>query len=240
MMATPFVQDIPLYAPEHLEKLWSRFQKNTMIGRSAFIENLQIVEHAARYTEGAFVECGTWKGGMSAAMMAIGGVERQYHFFDSFQGLPEAKDIDGEAAKAYQKDKENPYYYDNCRANIVDFVATISQVGVPEDKLHVHQGWFEDTIPRYDGGAIAVLRLDGDWYASTMQCLKTLYPLVRKGGMVIVDDYQYWHGATRAVHDYLSSVQSISAIGRTATARVAFIQKEELGMTESITSPLPI
>ena len=36
----------------------------------------------------AIVECGCWKGGMSAALIEIGGFQRDYYFFDSFEGLP--------------------------------------------------------------------------------------------------------------------------------------------------------
>jgi O-methyltransferase len=56
---------------------------------------------------------------------------------------------------------------------------------------------------RVDGG-IALLRLDGDWYESTMACLDALYDRVVPGGLVIIDDYYTWDGCARAVHDFLS------------------------------------
>ncbi|MEO8414423.1 MAG: TylF/MycF/NovP-related O-methyltransferase [Ginsengibacter sp.] len=54
---------------------------------------------------------------------------------------------------------------------------------------------------------IAVLRLDGDWYESTMSCLKFLFPKVVPGGMIIIDDCHIWEGCTKAVHDYLSNFE---------------------------------
>src|ERR1700739_3336116 len=74
--------------------------------------------------------------------------------------------------------------------------------GVPH--VRIRKGWFEDTLSTADfPGGIALLRLDGDWYASTCQAL-TLFPRVNEGGIVIVDDYYAWDGCSRAVHDYLS------------------------------------
>ncbi|HEY4797855.1 MAG TPA: TylF/MycF/NovP-related O-methyltransferase, partial [Bacteroidia bacterium] len=51
---------------------------------------------------------------------------------------------------------------------------------------------------------ISILRLDGDWYDSTMDCLTNLYDEVQVGGVIIIDDYYTWDGCSRAVHDFLS------------------------------------
>jgi O-methyltransferase len=70
-------------------------------------------------------------------------------------------------------------------------------------------GWFADTLPEFIEAAhaddtIAVLRLDGDWYDSTLECLNQVGDMVSDRGTVIVDDYYAWDGCARAVHDYLS------------------------------------
>ncbi len=78
---------------------------------------------------------------------------------------------------------------------------------VPADTYELVKGWFDDTIPPFaeTSPRIAVLRLDGDWYESTMCCLTNLFPHVVENGLVLIDDYGYWEGCTRAVHDYLSA-----------------------------------
>lgn len=190
-----------------------------------FYENMMIVDHFASHVKGTIVECGTWRGGMACAMMALAGVERNYHFFDSFEGLPNAAELDGESAIEYQRNTDSPQYHDNCRADFDEFCKLVYNQSVPKNQISVYKGWFEDTVSRYSGEEISILRLDGDWYESTMTCLQTLFPLVGFGGVVIIDDYEAWDGCARAVHDYLASVGSRSRIDRTPLSHVAFIQK---------------
>jgi hypothetical protein len=52
-------------------------------------------------------------------------------------------------------------------------------------------------------GPVAILRLDGDWYASIKVCLESLYGNVVSGGFVVVDDYGVYEGCTRAVDEFL-------------------------------------
>jgi hypothetical protein len=54
--------------------------------------------------------------------------------------------------------------------------------------------------------AIGVLRLDTDWYASTSAGIRTMYPLVVPGGMIIIDDYGHWKGCRKALDEYFSTI----------------------------------
>jgi hypothetical protein len=68
----------------------------------------------------------------------------------------------------------------------------------------ITKGWFSDTLPGFPWNApIALLRLDGDWFDSTMTCLESLYQHVSPNGLIIIDDYYFWDGCTRAVHHFL-------------------------------------
>jgi len=51
-------------------------------------------------------------------------------------------------------------------------------------------------------GTLAILRLDGDLYQSTLESLHYLYPLLSVGGHVVVDDFTDWDGCRNAVMDY--------------------------------------
>src|SRR5262249_45270565 len=50
-------------------------------------------------------------------------------------------------------------------------------------------GWFRDTLPSVPVNRLAIMRLDGDMYESTMQALEGLYDKLSVGGFVIIDDY---------------------------------------------------
>ena len=62
----------------------------------------------------------------------------------------------------------------------------------------------EDTIPAEAPAEIALLRLDTDWYRSTIHELRHLYPRIASGGILIVDDYGEFAGARQAVDEHLA------------------------------------
>lgn len=191
-------------------RLHRRYRDFTMASSEVFWRNLRIVD-SYRHVQGCVVECGVWRGGMSAGMAAVLGPKRDYFLFDSFEGLPPATSLDGEDAKRWQQDVTGETYYDNCRAPI-DFARRAMEMsGVPRYTLV--KGWFEETLPSFVPPApIAILRLDGDWYESTLVALESLFPHLAPDGVVIVDDYFAWDGCSRAVHDYLSRHKSTARI----------------------------
>jgi hypothetical protein len=70
----------------------------------------------------------------------------------------------------------------------------------------------EDTIPQITpNGAIALLRLDTDWYTSTKHELIHLYPSLSESGVLIIDDYGHWEGCRKAVDEYFTE-QKISLL----------------------------
>lgn len=184
-------------------KLHKKFQNFTMIPKEVFIENLRLI-HKYKHVKGCVVECGVWRGGMSAAVSSIM-PNKTFYLFDSFEGLPEVQEVDGVAAALWQKNKKGESYFDNCRAEINEAEAAMNIVGA---EYKIVKGWFADTLPNYSfNESISVLRLDGDWYESTMDCLISLYPKVAEGGLIIIDDYCVWDGCTKAIHDYFSKNQ---------------------------------
>lgn len=80
----------------------------------------------------------------------------------------------------------------------------MARSGYPTAQLHYIRGKVEDTIPSAVSERIAILRLDTDWYESTLHELRYLFPLLSQAGVLIVDDYGYWQGARDAVDQYLT------------------------------------
>ncbi len=204
------------------ERLYLKNKEYTMIPKKIYIDNLLLVAELGS-EEGCIVECGVWRGGMSAGMGTIFSNKKVY-LFDSFEGLPGAKEIDGEAAIAWQNDTQSEGFYDNCKAEI-DFARKAMEMSCADYQLI--KGWFNETLPITTiEEPVAVLRLDGDWYDSTMDCLKYLYPKVTKGGLIILDDYYTWDGCSRALHDYLSEIKSVSRISKSSEG-VAYLIKRD-------------
>lgn len=180
----------------------------------------QVVFCEINRIRGSFVECGTWKGG-AVGLMALGNIHhgsgrRHIHLFDSFQGIPEPDEEhdDANAIAAARK------VGGGTKGRLIPLVGTYDSVGTLEVNktllegkigydscfLHYHQGWFQDTLPRAaeEMDEIAILRLDGDWYASTKICLESLYDKVVAGGFVIIDDYGHNEGCKQAVHNFFN------------------------------------
>src|SRR5688572_7649081 len=95
--------------------LFNKYQHYTMVPDNYFYLNLDLC-NAHKNIKGDYVECGVWRGGMSAAIAEILGKEKRIHLFDSFEGLPPAKEVDGKAALAWQQNTASSGYYNNCTA----------------------------------------------------------------------------------------------------------------------------
>lgn len=204
-------------------KIFLQFKEFTMIPEMAYIDNLIIAEKLLSIP-GNVVECGVWKGGMIAGISKIMGNERTYHLFDSFEGLPQATEIDGEAAKKWQAEKDSKDYFENCSTSPIFADETMKIAKV--NQVQFHKGWFNQTLKKTNTGEIALLRLDGDWYESTKICLEILFPKVVDGGIIIIDDYFFWDGCVKAVHEYLV-INNRSERIHSSENGVAFIIKNE-------------
>jgi O-methyltransferase len=193
-------------------RLYRKYRADTMVDEFRFIDNLTLVRLVK--VPGDLVECGAWRGGMSAAIAeALPG--RRSVLFDSFEGLPELTDKDDDAPLRRLAPDRFAVGEEAARA-------AMQRSGA---HFEIRKGWFDATVPKYaaEQPTIAVLRLDGDLYESTMVCLEHLFPLVAPGGLIIEDDYGgAWDGCTRAVHDYLSREQRTEGI-RSTRCRVAHL-----------------
>jgi O-methyltransferase len=87
--------------------------------------------------------------------------------------------------------------------------ANFARHGLLDRQVQLLEGWFRDTLPLAPIQRLAVIRLDGDLYESTIDTLETLYQQLSPGGYVIVDDY----GAIEACHE---AVQDFRARAGTA------------------------
>jgi len=178
-------------------------EAETMIGMQRLTSLQHCVETVlADDVPGDLIECGVWRGGacilMRAVLAAYGDETRRVWLADSFQGVPRS-DPDN-----YQADK-------GIRAEFAAGIlgvpeaevrANFERYGLLDDQVRFLPGWFKDTLHDAPIERIAVLRLDGDLYESTIQALDALYPRLSPGGFCVVDDYRAVHACEQAVNDY--------------------------------------
>jgi O-methyltransferase len=74
--------------------------------------------------------------------------------------------------------------------------------GLLDDRVRFLAGWFRDTLPAAPIERLALLRLEGAMYESTIVSLRSLYERVSPGGFVIIDDYGAVPGCRAAVDDF--------------------------------------
>jgi O-methyltransferase len=173
----------------------------TMVGHRRLDNIQQCIETIlADGVPGDLIETGVWRGGSCMMMKAVlerhGVHDRTVWLADSFQGLPSPKD------KADGWDLSGVEYLsvsaDQVRRNFARF-------GLLDERVRFLEGWFSDTLPKAPIDRLALLRLDGDLYHSTMDALTNLYHRVSPGGFVIVDDYGAWPSCERAVTEFLAA-----------------------------------
>ncbi len=97
----------------------------------------------------------------------------------------------------------------------------VAASGYPADRIHLHAGRVEDTLPAHAPERIALLRLDTDWYESTKHELEHLYPRLVDHGVLIVDDYGHWDGARRASDEYAATQPALLLHRTDYTGRMA-------------------
>ena len=193
-------------------------------------ERIAAMVDATRYISriklpGAIVECGVWRGGsmmVAALTLMEAGDIRDLYLLDTYAGMtePTALDVDehGVTADKRYADGIASDHNDWCYASIEDVKRNLLSTGYPADRLHFIKGDVLKTIPVEALGEIAILRLDTDWYESTLHELKHLYPKLNSRGVLIVDDYGYWQGCQKAVDEYFGPdgpfLARIDATGR--------------------------
>src|SRR5678815_5775378 len=91
------------------------------------------------------------------------------------------------------------------RASLADVRRNITQSGCDISRFSFVEGPVEKTIPIAEQPPVALLRLDTDFYESTLHALEHLYPLLASGSILIIDDYGYWQGARKAVDEYFAT-----------------------------------
>jgi O-methyltransferase/8-demethyl-8-(2,3-dimethoxy-alpha-L-rhamnosyl)tetracenomycin-C 4'-O-methyltransferase len=162
---------------------------------------LDLIEKAVlsieeRKVPGDFIEAGVWRGGvvilLRALIEAYGLAGRSVFAADSFAGIPKNTRAVGDPVDEWS---------DRWVASLAEVQHNIHRFGLLDERVAFVVGFFEESLKHLGGKRFALIRLDSDSYDSVETSLRHLYPLLSKGGVVIIDD---WHlpGCRQAVADY--------------------------------------
>jgi len=183
-----FGQDWPLVA-------------HSMIGNLRMTHLWALCEDAiVRGVPGDFIETGAWRGGacifMRALLNVYGIKDRVVWVADSFEGLPPPNDAQYPLDHGW-----NLHLAPQLAVSLEEVRRNFQSYGLLDDQVRFLKGWFKDTLPTAPIERLAVLRLDGDLYESTMDALRALYDKLSPGGYVIIDDFEI-DACRAAVEDF--------------------------------------
>ncbi len=167
--------------------------------------------------QGDIAECGVAAGAQVAAIalaLQDNGDNRKIHCFDSFCGFPQATENDGTDFQNIlgKEGKLIPITTFAPPTDVEHFFSYMDEWGIvnAKERLIIHEGWFQDTIPNAKITKLSILRLDGDLYESTKVCLK-LYRRLERTGFCIVDDYAL-SGCRRAMDEHFGKFKKVFPI----------------------------
>jgi 2-polyprenyl-3-methyl-5-hydroxy-6-metoxy-1,4-benzoquinol methylase len=173
----------------------------TMVGMFR-LNNIQtcVTEVIRQGIPGDFLEAGVWRGGasifMRALLFAFGEPDRNVWVADSFEGLPPPDPT------KFAHDTIDLSPHSRLAVSLEEVQSNFARYGMLDERVHFLQGWFKDTLHTAPIERLAILRLDGDYYESTIQGLEALYDKVSPGGYVIIDDYFAMDPCRQAVSDF--------------------------------------
>jgi hypothetical protein len=178
---------------------------HSMIGQKRMLQLQRAAEFVLeRGIPGDFIETGVWRGGacvlLRAVLKAHGVTDRRVWLADSFAGLPPPD------PEHYPADRgDDLHNYPALAVSVESVRENFARYGLLDEQVVFLKGWFRDTLPTAPIDRLAILRLDGDLYESTIQALSALYDKVSVGGFVIVDDYKMFPNCRAAVTDFRQS-----------------------------------
>ncbi len=181
--------------------IWPRHAESMLpLARLDHVEDcLRLI--ASEGIPGDVIECGVWRGGccifMRACLDVLEETGRVVWVADSFRGLPPPD----ESSNPTQD--QSLLHLDPLLSVSADQVrANFEKYGPFQGRVEYLEGWFHETLTRAPLETLALIRLDGDLYSSTMDAFEALYPKLSPGGVAIVDDY-HLPGCRKATNQFL-------------------------------------
>jgi O-methyltransferase len=169
---------------------------------------------------GDIVECGVWRGGCALAMASTLEYlksDKKVFLYDTFSGMTEPGDADIETLTGLSLQDEYNRRKIEGNSSIVNW--DYGDISVKKVSHEFHRRGLGDRVVFVEGDVretlspamkepseISILRLDTDWYDTTLHELNVLYPRLVSRGVLLVDDYGHFDGARKAVDEYMGAL----------------------------------
>jgi O-methyltransferase len=119
--------------------------------------------------------------------------EMRFFGFDSFEGLPETKQIDvTEGQEAWLGEG-------GFSASLKEVTGLMPRKAIENKRIRLVKGWFNESLTpqlkkTHDMKAASIVHIDCDFYESTVPALEFCTDLLQNGSVVIFDDWWMYHG----------------------------------------------
>lgn len=141
--------------------------------------------------DGDFVECGVYRGFMTAVTaryLAFGARPKTWHLYDTFGGIPDDQ---------LDRGHDNPEAYRDPGLH-----ASVERRFASYSNIEVHRGRVPESLADSAPPRIALLHLDMNSAAAEVGALEALYDRLVPGAYVLLDDYGwYWYRAQKVAED---------------------------------------
>jgi len=176
-------------------KLGSHYERSTLV----YDVHLNwLMDYVTNLENGKMVECGVARGGC-IALCHVANPDLQIIGLDSWQPMPDITEQD-------DPKRCKPWVGTSIGGKIEDVKTSYELLEASDKNLTLLKGWFDQTIPDNIGlfDDLDILRIDSDFYESVIFCLRQLYPKLKSGGLIILDDWAFNNKGVKAAFDEYS------------------------------------
>lgn len=151
---------------------------------------------------GDIIECGVYEGAsigiIADTLLKHNSTERTLYLADTFAGMTQPTKEDVTYDGRMPRDNKNG---DWCYCPIEKVQERMKEY---PNCIYL-KGDVRHTLPFPNIPTFALVRLDIDFYESTLHALTHLVPHIHPKGYLIIDDYGHWKGCKQAVHEYFET-----------------------------------
>ncbi len=156
--------------------------------------------------EGDICEFGVAQGRTSVLLAnSILDVNKKLWLYDSFEGLPKPTEEDILKDDIFGLGSMEAYEGKmSCPEDMV--LQQMKSYSIPHNKFNIIKGFVENTLSNNSPELVCFAYVDFDFYQPIRTTLDHLDKILVKGGVVIVDDYDFFsEGAKKAVEEFMKT-----------------------------------